>query len=581
MFAAMAFSLIHFYYFAIIVFTVSFFFLFYFLRRPRLRRLPALALHYSVQLIVPLLIFTYWTADGIADRTAYPWGFFHYLGIWEGTFTSMLQPHFQWIDQHLIEIERPEYEGRAYVGMAGLLATVVLVVRWALRRFRRPPFELSSRYSRFLQTLFFASIPVLLFSYGYPFVIPGLEDLFDHTGPLRQFRSVGRFSWLYYYVINLVALAGLYEWCRADRRRWVAGGLLIAFVAWEAWHFQRALDLRLDDIPEWRAGNRFTELAGINYNDYQAILPVPYYNVGSDNYLGDFRGLVAQKSLTLSVQTGLPTTGAMLTRTSLSQTLRQLQLVTEPYRPPAIFADFPDDRPLLMAYDTEGVEKLSGKYSHLTVGARLLYEDPPLRLYELPLSAFAEQRARRQARIREEVNDTTLFWSGEFGRRDSLAAFYYQSFDSLQAARAYQGAGALEGRARHDNLLLDRSLPGQEAGQTYVISFWTYGAQDLIGRSDLTLEEYDPVDGRVLQRMSSQLFWKVTLFDPNGWVLVEWPVKVAEADTRLRLHFRNGDAGRDDRLWVDELLIRPQGLDLYRRTDAYLWKNNRWFPVAQ
>lgn len=575
--AVFAFSLIHFYYFAILAFTISFFFLFYFLRNPRWRRLPALGLHYAVQIIIPLLVFSWWMNDGVSDRTAFPWGFFNYLGIWEGTFTSMLQPHYQWIDAHLIKIEETQYEGRAYVGLVGVLAAAFLLVSWVRHGFRRAPFRLEGPYNGFLQTLFYASLPVLLFSYGYPFAVPGLEHLLNYTGPLRQFRSVGRFAWLFYYVINIIAFVWLYQWGRTDRRRWALWAAALALLLFEAWHYHRSLDLRLDDIPERQPGRRYTELAGIDYDDYQAILPAPYYNVGSDNFWGDFHGYVNQKSLTLSVQTGLPTTGAMLTRTSLSQTLKQLQLVTEPYRPPAILEDLPDDRPFLLVYDTEGVQKWPGKYDHLTVGARLLHEDGPLRLYELPLSAFAKQRRERRRRIEAAMRDSTLYRPGAFGLSDSTEAFFYENFDTQTAARTYLGSGAYEGPIRQTNLLLDQNLPGQQAGATYVLSFWLYAARDLVGRSELIFTEYDPAADRSVQQLATQVFWQTALFDPNGWVLVEWPVRLFAANTRLQLTLRNPDAPRSDTLWVDEVLVRPQGVDVYRETGAYLWKNNRYW----
>ena len=60
-------------------------------------------------------------------------------------------------------------------------------------------------------TLLLSSIVLLLISFGLPFVIKGMEGFLSWTGPFRQFRSVGRFSWVFYYSIHLVLAISIYR----------------------------------------------------------------------------------------------------------------------------------------------------------------------------------------------------------------------------------------------------------------------------------------------------------------------------------------------------------------------------------
>ena len=55
----------------------------------------------------------------------------------------------------------------------------------------------------FLNMVFWASFAALLYSFGLPFIL-GLEFLVEYLGPLQQIRSIGRFTWLFYFAINLV-----------------------------------------------------------------------------------------------------------------------------------------------------------------------------------------------------------------------------------------------------------------------------------------------------------------------------------------------------------------------------------------
>ncbi|HRF39010.1 MAG TPA: hypothetical protein PK198_09485, partial [Saprospiraceae bacterium] len=116
----------------------------------------------------------------------------------------------------------------------------------------------------------------------------------------KQFRSIGRFAWVFFYVINIVAFLWLYSATKSKPWQPVVMGAAIALLSWEAWNFQKMFDLRLDEVEEFKTGQQFTDLKEIDFSRYQAILTVPYFNIGSDN-LGAFGndGFILQKSLTL------------------------------------------------------------------------------------------------------------------------------------------------------------------------------------------------------------------------------------------------------------------------------------------
>ena len=54
----------------------------------------------------------------------------------------------------------------------------------------------------FLLLLAFASFVLLLFSMGYPFKLGG-EGILDAIPFIKQFRSPGRFAWVFYFVATI------------------------------------------------------------------------------------------------------------------------------------------------------------------------------------------------------------------------------------------------------------------------------------------------------------------------------------------------------------------------------------------
>lgn len=578
------FPLIHFYYFAIMVMTISLYFLFGFLRKPTGQRLLRYLLHYSVQIGPPLLFFYFWMYHGnpIADRAARPWGFFHFHAIWEDIVTSTAMPYFEWVNEEVIPIQEGSFEGRGYIGLVALTGLIALFVRWARSGFRAPFVQAGGELRPFLNKLLLASLVLLLLSFGLPFTIPGLGGLLDYTGPYQQFRSVGRFNWPFYYAINLIVFTELWAWVEGAPAawRWAIGIGAMSLLGFEAYHSATAPDLRLDGIKELQPGHKYTDLPGIDYREFQATVPLPYFNLGTDNFWYENGGTITPLTLILGMQSGLPTTGAALTRTSRGQGLRQLQLVHEPYRVPAVLEDYPNGKPLLLVVSKHQFKEQQDRFGHMLEGTQLLYENDQYALYRLPLEVF---EGRVEARVRDiaytlKADSAQLHAVNGFLSRDSTLNFYYQSFDTLSSERYYRGGGAYAGEVRQRNVLFDGRIPRQYGTGWYAFSAWVYVDVDRLSTSQVQIEEYDPESGAILQQHRTQVFKAFQTLDSNGWALIEMRFIPQRSDSHIRWWITNNEIGAAP-LYVDELLIRHEVAELYRQGPNYLFKNNRWYPV--
>lgn len=571
---------IHFYFFALIAFTVTGYFAFRMLILQNWKAWPTYLMHYLFQIIVPLLFFYFWMMhlDPVPDRSAAPWGFFHYRAYPAGIFTSPFEPHWQWLTAQGLRIRSLDFEARSYIGLVAILGLLALTVYWAWHRWKtkekRPVWTQAKSHDRFLLFQLLAGLAVLIFAFGIPFIIPGLEGLVDWVGPIRQFRSIGRFAWAFYYAANIAVVAWLYYRLKEYTWTLVLPLLLLAF---EAYHYHTNKDLALDFIEEYEPGRRFTDIPGLGLDQFQAILPIPYYNLGSDQFWWDVSGFIGQKSMTLSLQSGLPLTAAMLTRTSRGQTLNQLQLVTEPYRLPKLLEDLPREQPLLMAWDTIRNKEYGGKFDHLRQGARLIYSDRELELFSLPLSSFADRVAQRRQIVTHTlaIADSLLHPQRGFWQTDNHSNWVYEPFDSLVSSKPYLGNGAYEGMMSEENVIYDGLAPSADSSEL-LLSLWMYIDEDLYTRTEVRVEEYDLDSGAVIQTFDDPARELVSVFDSNGWALLEFPFRLKQANSKLRWIFRNERLG-DQPLWLDELLIRPAALDIYGRREGFVWKNNRHY----
>ena len=576
-------ALIHLYFLAVLGGLIGAFHLVEWLRKPDWKNGLRFLQRIGIQLFLPaaaLLSWMEWT-DPIAHRNAFPFGFFAYRAYPEGLFTSPFMPYFQWLEKYIVDIRDMDFEAWNYVGLVMGVMFFALLLGLIRRRMKSLPFLPETLENRdFLNVLFIALLLNLLFALGLPFTIPGLEPLLDYAGPLRQFRSIGRFAWNCYYGWQLTGWVALYYWVENDfANRNMLRCAALALTAFEAIVLASSADVELQALPALENGRQLTELQ-INYDEFQAIQTVPHYNVGSGNFWWVPEGYIIHHSLMLGIRTGLPTTSSFLTRTSPEQSLQQLQLATPPYRMPSILEQFPDDRPLLLMWDKQQEPLSRQSYRHFLEDAELLFESQRMQLFRLPLASFRSRLERQVQRVRQAFTADTIYHrQGAFLSTDSLLNFSYASLDDGNTEAAYLGTGGLAGRYREFTQVYATRLPGMARDSQYVCSFWMFVQTPVSARMEIFLQEVHPPDGTLLQQTYAQAHQSIQLVDANGWALIEFPFTRKAGDSEYRLLLRNRDLRRED-IYIDELLLRPASTNLYRRLDDGIWHNNHWWPEA-
>ncbi len=178
-------------------------------------------LYITLQLIIPVLIFYLITSHYShlsPDRPSKPYGFLVYKASPE----SVLLPlgvDYGKILHKFWRFDNVQWEGVSYVGIiaaAGFFVLIAGLVRKILKRNWKTLFQVTDNY--FLNIMFWASLAALLYSFGFPFIF-GLDYLVEYLGPLQQMRAIGRFSWLFYFVMNIVAFYSLWNWWQGSGKK--------------------------------------------------------------------------------------------------------------------------------------------------------------------------------------------------------------------------------------------------------------------------------------------------------------------------------------------------------------------------
>ncbi|MEZ4721461.1 MAG: hypothetical protein R2813_06235 [Flavobacteriales bacterium] len=471
--------------------------------------------------------------DPVGDRPTNPYGFMFYRATWPSIFLPLEFDYFKDFGKSFDQ----STEGSFYIGLmavSGAIISVVIAIRnrnWKIESFHHK--------------LLIASIPLLLLAVAFPFYIWKLERLVEYIGPFRQFRGIGRFSFVFFYAINLFAaieigrLAGKLE----GTKKYVAGILVILVLISEAW------GVRLQVLTKTMSGSQL--LHNPNWSDaisqysretHQCIIPIPYFHVGSENFRTPEVDGMAEQAFSLSLETGIPLQSVQMSRTSLSQTLEHFQFHTYLADVPKTILDGKYNNLPLLILVKRG-EPLNVEQQKLIDHSKPLARNGQFELRELELTAFAEIPRENVMQIKAD--------SAETSTTGPLDGMYYYSFDDMESQRAFVKPGALGVDRIAWTEIIHQGFRLKDTTD-HELSFWFYaGAQHAVNTQ---LWFWERSDGEEVRFEVTEIGDHIAQV-MGDWILVSFPISLAHKDNTFQLiAHRDGD---NMKIWFDELMIRP------------------------
>ncbi len=559
--------------------------LFFFLFHPRSEfKKPVNIVFLAIQVAVPLLVVYYLlvVADPYGNRIAMPFLTDHRASIYSVFFPnhSFLRPLYEvFVD---LAPQGQQSWGRVgnYIGFPANLALVIVLLL--------TPYLVQARRWDVIRKLFplevlpflLAAFLLLLFAMAIPFKYGNLRTLLDLVPPLKQFAALGRFAWPFYYVITvytLVLINSVFTRGTANVLLFLASLVFLG----EGASYHRHLAAIIGDQPNFFRADVEGEspLSGIgnryDFINFQAILPLPFFHkyTTPTTFIGTDRS--EELSMRFSFLTGMPLAGAVLSRPSLSEGKKLVELLAPPYYPKPVLEDLRNDKPFLVLYTKEPLQPAEAA---LWARARVLVDRDSFAIGSLPLEALLDYdpAAYLSEYQRVEAGGQKDAATGWF-TTDSTAYCFYNSFDDRPVAPNYRGGGAFRGNKdqRHE---LFRTTPGDlSPGTEYELSFWYYNEGYDQSYNSMWVEERDPQDSIVA----------TTRFDPilanisdGNWLFNRLDFEVQDRSHRIIL-FSEGRRLFAPWICIDELLLRPRDVDLYNLQDSVLFRNNEYIDLRR
>jgi len=435
-------------------------------------------LHLLLIAILPLLIVRGLVSitDWVDDRPDNPWGFF----IFHANVFSIFLPSksiLKEISDGIIPISY-KWEGRAYVGMPATLLALSFLITIVWQVVGRKVLRVKDYFPNNKLNLYLAaSFIVLLFSMCIPFKW-GLGFLTDLLPPLKQFRCLGRFSWIFYYVFTVFTATYIYYLYRLLRKRgYRIQALTILLIVLGYWGLESAFRIQKSTSRIFNKNEILSvgevdieailKESGKNTDDFQGIFFLPFASTCGDKLQFE-RGLGAfSQAMRCSDQTGIPIVQSFSPRISLSHAMSSIQLLADS----TIYKQRVDDmnqKPLLLVFTSQ---ELKRQEKALLDRAELFWKGDKFSLALLPVHAF-NQGFDVWYNYASNVFDS-LSGTGTFCVDGDPEQLLYQDFEELSSDRAFTGAGShylKKGKME----LLNEELYESCSDTELELSFWLY-----------------------------------------------------------------------------------------------------------
>jgi hypothetical protein len=503
-----------------------------------------------VLIIAPVILISIFIAitDPVRDRPTDPWGFYYTQANFDSVFVPVYDP-FRSVFQYFISFNQT-WEGFAYVGLvAGLVLffTIIKITRYLIKR--RPKFIFRPILPSPLFISIWVGVIALLFGCGYPMkTFPVLFDIFPS---LKQFRAVGRFAWIFYYIFSVYAAYYIYALYRRISLREKAFAITLCSLLVLFWGIEGYINVKsntaamqaykIDDNPAYyKDYNLILKEAGYLPDDFQAIVSLPFVLIGTDKFVAEPGWISHFEGMHASLQLGLPMASNHSGRSSYDQTRKLSQLLSSGLIEKEVIKDYPSSKPLLMLVGKEG---LAPNQDSLTKKGILFFEDDRVRLYRLDLNSLKPTYNNANENFSKR---SALFKINTFYLSNKTGAIVYNDFANSKSDNSLFEEGALNLKSGNLEIFKDK-IKADSTGQIFEVSTWVY-CKTPGGLPELYYNQIN-TNGEVVDKIYINTKYSNEIY--KDWLKVTFEFRLIDTNNIIEVYLVG------DNLTVDDFLIRP------------------------
>lgn len=514
---------------------------------------------------IPYLIFQIFIilTDSINDRPTSPYGFFTYISNFFCIFFPVEGPRLEMWNL-LLKINNRQWEGFAYVGCLGLpifILTLFTFLKYIKNKkwikLIKIPYLPSS-----LSTAFWTGFILFVFSTSFPFNL-NQNLLTNFLGPFKQFRSLGRFAWIFYYTFSIYIAYYLYliykQMCIKNLHK-IANILIVFFLL--LWAYDSYIKTYLlstaiankdqslffgdkNPFPNW-----LKELNKQPQN-FQSILMLPFNSCGSEKLYITGSGVSLNYSFMASYGLNLPMFNTLLARTSIAQSLKIAQLFSNPIIEKKILNDLPNKKPiLLMHYKTDALETNEQQLINKSIK---IGEKNEIIFYELSIDSLNWNCTKFKQQYEIEKN---LFTKNN---QDLLVSMpdKFAYFDNLDTKNNSAFGESCLNVKTDQQIIWEGKLPIPNDSSNYNVSIWFKALTNIDGFPSLGYKQFNEAGNQIEQNEIRPI---ETFEIYENWVKAEIPIKVQNNKNKIQIYV----SGK--KIEAKNLFIAPKNVNVWHQT---------------
>lgn len=527
----------------------------------------------AVQVVLPIVLFRtlMFVTDTHVNRIDEPGGFFNFFGGWASVFAPHHGPMAD--VSRSIGVRMPTWESWAYVGFASMLFFVYSV---AYLIYRRKELPVKSIFRHELFMFFIAAYAILIFSFCFPFKFSWARWITDFFGTLKQFRVLGRFAWIFYYIFATGTVVTLFHIYKEEGKRTLLAtfffvGMAFSFV--EAYDVNKevsaAISVNKNTFKEKHLTSEMNELAThIKDENYDAFIFLPFFHFSSENMMILGEESASFDAYMLSYHTGLPMMNCLASRLSQTESIKVNNFFGSEYLEKELTYDLPAEHKIALITNKD---YLSPEELKMTYTQKVSWANKAFTVYEFDREAWNTDFYFKQV-VQQE--DSATIDIGKGWKSTSKDIWYdYKSWDH-KTSEGLKGKGGLHGIKMDYDLLWGMDANEIPIG-SYEVTFWYNHAvdrADLVTITEMYYQDREPewVDQYDLKECTEIV---------GQWMRAEMHFEVTETTDSVKV-FLVGNRSRKPYI-VDELLVRRMDqADMFSTGQMggrdYIIYNNLW-----
>ncbi len=421
-----------------------------------------------------------------------------------------------------------------------------------------------------LQITFIPAVLLLLLAMAIPFNLnPFMAKVSEHVPYLRQFRSLGRFAWPFFYVITVYAawvIYQLYHYFTSKKKIFIAYlivGIFAIVFCTEGYLFHYSVKQWMTSgenyFKEEVFKKQYGDFAQFNWKGkYQAAISIPFFRIGAENYYTVGTDESMGFSFGFSYHTGIPLMASSAARTPSNETADVFQFFAPDFEEKAIEKSFPNKQDFLVLY--------SNSFLHSTREREFIKSSTPIvkqenysllahPFYFNPKQAATNIFNRFEANKNQMVQHKGFYFDGA-----DTTGFCYFSLDTFKATHVFEGAGALES-GDEIRILTPHFYPKLDTAKEYTFSIWHYNENDDHKTFIICIEQADSLGNNGTWKDFATA--RVPATQQPGWNLLEYTFKPQFINARFCIVVSILGTTRTATI-DDEIMLRPAATNVYK-----------------